>query len=119
MTTRYQSTAQELLDKAREALAQGDLLQASEKGWGAAAQITKAVAAARRWPHNGHSLLFATNTRLVRETGDQRLAELFRIANGLHQNFYEQWYDEAHVAGALQNVAEYVAKLQPLVSRSP
>lgn len=119
MTTRYQSTAQHLLDKARESLAQGDLLQASEKGWGAAAQITKAVADARGWPHNSHSLLITTNSRLVQETGDQRLGELFRSASALHQNFYEQWADELYVAGALQNVAEYLTKLEPLISRSP
>ena len=68
MTTRYRSTAQELLDKARQALAQGNLLQASEKGWGAVAQITKAVAESRGWPHNSHGLLYQAVTSIVNET---------------------------------------------------
>lgn len=119
MTVRYQSAAKELLGKAREALAQGDLLQASEKGWGTAAQITKAVAASRGWPHNSHRLLFDVATRLMQETNDRRLGELWRIANGLHQNFYEQWWDEPQVRGAIDDVAEYVAKLEPLATRSP
>lgn len=119
MTVRYQSTAQELIEKAREALAAGDLLQASEKGWGAAAQITKAVAESRGWSHNGHRLLFDVVTRLSLETNDTRLGELWRVANGLHQNFYEQWHDEANVAGALRNVGEYVEKMAPLIQGNP
>ncbi len=44
--------------QARAELAGGDARQASEKGWGAAAQIVKAVANSRGWQHRGHSLLF-------------------------------------------------------------
>jgi len=99
MTTRYQSTAQHLLDKAREALAQGDLLQASEKGWGAAAQITKAVGQSRGWPHTSHRLLFETMQRLVDETGDRTIRQLFMSGHGLHINFYEQTFGADLVAG--------------------
>ena len=38
------TTSRELLAKAQEALDQDDLLQASEKGWGAAAHMVKGVA---------------------------------------------------------------------------
>ena len=43
----YQERSQEFLGKAREELAAGDLEQASEKAWDAAAMIVKAVAEAR------------------------------------------------------------------------
>ena len=40
MTTQtYQQASQRFLAQAKEELAAGDLLQASEKGWGAAAQM--------------------------------------------------------------------------------
>ena len=39
--------ARDLLGKAHQALEDGDLIQASEKGWGAAAQAVKAVAERR------------------------------------------------------------------------
>ena len=47
--------AREFLNKARGYLAAGDLHQASEQGWGAAARMAKAVAPARGWPHERHS----------------------------------------------------------------
>ena len=40
---RYNSTARQLLNEAWAALEEGDLIQASEKGWGAAGQAMKAV----------------------------------------------------------------------------
>ena len=39
-------------------LAEGDLLQASEKGWGVAAQMVKAVAETRGWRHSTHGDLY-------------------------------------------------------------
>lgn len=115
MTTRYKATARELLTKARSALQEGDLLQASEKGWGAAAQITKVVADTRGWPHNSHRYLFTAVAQLVDETADADLGRLFRSANALHQNFYEQWWPTELVSGALDDVSEYLSKLQPLL----
>ena len=50
---RYKSTAHEFLARAKEALARGELLRVSEKGWGAAAQALKAAAEQRGWAHNG------------------------------------------------------------------
>ena len=62
---KYTGASGELLGKARYELAQGDLRQASEKGWGAAAQMVKAVAERRGWRHDGHAALFAVVNQLV------------------------------------------------------
>ena len=52
MTTQtYQQASQRFLAQAKEELAAGDLQQASEKGWGAAAQMLKAIAEQRGWEH--------------------------------------------------------------------
>ena len=64
MTTRtnyHTDTAAEFLIKGRAHLAEGDLLQASEKGWGAAAQMVKAVAETRGWRHSTHRDLYSTH----------------------------------------------------------
>ena len=45
----HASQAYEFLTESRNYLAVGKLHQASEKGWGAAAHMTKAVAAAQGW----------------------------------------------------------------------
>ena len=51
----FKAQAREFLDKGREYLAAGDLHQASEKGWGAAAHMAKAVAEAQGWTYDRHS----------------------------------------------------------------
>ena len=92
MTSRtYQVASGQLLRQAREELATGDVRQASEKGWGAAAQIVQAIAARRDWEHPGHRELFRAVDRLRKETGDPDVRRLFDVASALHVNFYEDW----------------------------
>lgn len=114
-TERYGAASRELLRKAREALAQDDLIQASEKGWGAAAQAVKAVAERRGWPHNGHRQLFEVVRRAVEQTDDQRIRELFLTANALHTNFYENWLTREDVEVGLERVQELLDRLEPLL----
>lgn len=111
----YSAASRELLRKAQEALAQGDLVQASEKGWGAAAQMVKAVAESRGWPHNGHRELFEVVRRLIQETADRRIGSLFHTANSLHSNFYENWMSRELVEGGLEDVSEILDILEPLL----
>ena len=56
MTTaeQYRSTSTLLFDLAMVKLEAGDLLQASEKLWGAAAQALKSVAERRGLKHDAH-----------------------------------------------------------------
>ena len=54
--------------------------------------------------------------RLVDETGDQRIRELFRLASDLHTNFYENWLDPDSVAKGVDEVAELVEKVEALRS---
>ena len=51
----YRQQARNFLGKSREYLAEGDLHQASEKGWGAAAWMAKAVAETRGWEYMNSS----------------------------------------------------------------
>ena len=118
MTTQtYHEASMTLLAQADAELAAGDVRQASEKGWGAAAQIVKSVAEQRGWPHHGHADLFRVVIRLVRETNDESISNLFHIANALHQNFYENWDDAENVAIALKAMRLFVGKLSPFVDR--
>ena len=100
MTSRaYQVASRQLLRQGKEELAAGDVRQASEKGWGAAAQIVKSIAERRAWQHRNHAALFTAVSRLVNETGDEDISLLFAVANSLHVNFYENW-EEADNVGA-------------------
>ena len=115
MTTRaeyHNATARHFIDEARDYLAADDLLQASEKAWGAAAQAVKSVAETRGWPHNGHGQLFQVIDRLVAETGDEDLRTAFGLAGALHTNFYEGWLGREAVEAHLSHVAGLVEKLE-------
>ena len=84
MTTQtYQQASQRFLAQAKEELAAGDLPQASEKGWGATAQILKAVAEQRGWEHSRHRHHLVTVSRLRAETGDGDIRRLFNTASAL------------------------------------
>ena len=110
----YTLTSRELLAKAEEALAQDDLLQASEKGWGAAAQMVKGLAERKGWRHNGHRELYLVVNRLAQETNDSEISVLFSVASALHSNFYENWMPREMVEADLAQVREFVEKLEGL-----
>lgn len=117
MTSRaeeYALTSRELWTKAQEALVQGDLLQASEKGWGAAAHMVKGVAERRGWGHGRHREFYQAVDRLAQETGDPDMRTLFDVANALHANFYENWMSQAFVENGLERVREFLEKLEGL-----
>ena len=119
MTTRteyHSETAAEFLIRARAYLAADDLLQASEKGWGAAAQAVKAAAESRGWNHSGHRQLHQAIDRLVRETGNVELRNLFSAANTLHVNFYDGFLSAQAIGETLAGVERLVEQLRPLTS---
>ena len=108
------ATGYDFLERAQAYLAEGDLLQASEKGWGAAAQMVKAVAEARGWRHQDHRSLYDTVNRLASEAGDINISTGFNAAGALHTNFYEGWLPRETVEFCLTQVAELVDKLEAL-----
>lgn len=111
----YANTSRELIAKAQEALAQNDLIQASEKGWGAAAQMVNAVAERRAWSHAGQRDLYQVVNRLAEEIGDRQLRVSFNSASALHSNFYEQWMPQEMVEDGLTEVRGLLSKLEILL----
>ncbi len=107
-------TSHELLAKAEESVGQDDLLQASEKGWGAAAHMVKGLAQKRGWQHNGHRELYIAVNRLAQDTGDRGIRTLFNSASALHSNFYENWMPKEMVEDSLIQVREFLVKLEQL-----
>ena len=93
-----------------------DLPQASEKAWGAASQIVKAVAEERGWEHHSHRMLQIAVNRLVNETGDHNLRRLFAVANNLHTNFYEIGLDRNYIVASLQDVERFVELMENLLT---
>ena len=114
-TEKYRASSRHLLAQARSELDAGDVRQASEKGWGAAAQIVKAIAEQRGWTHRGHAQLFDAVTTLAQEAGDDDIDRLFELASALHTNFYEDWYGAGRVERGLNDVEQLLDKLEPVL----
>lgn len=112
----YRTASRQLLAQGRAELDAGDVRQASEKGWGAAAQMVKALAEQRGWQRRNHAALFDVISYLVSETRDHEIRRLFHVANALHINFYENWDNAKNVSSALEDVGRFLDKLEPLIA---
>lgn len=113
---RYRDQGHLYLAQAREEFAREDLMQASEKVWGAAAQLVKAAAADRGWTHGRHATLYQVVRRLVEETGVDALRLEFAVAGELHANFYEGFLAPAIVEDYLQDVTRFVGRVEGLLN---
>ena len=97
-------TSRRFIIQADAELAAGDLLQASEKGWGAAAHAIKAVAQERGWRHDNHARLFGIADRLASITGMYEIPDLFQTASDVHKNFYEGSMSKERIADGLADI---------------
>ncbi len=112
----YVAASYELMGKAHDYLRQGDLRQASEKGWGSAAQMVKAVA--EHWKdadvvHGRHQDLRALVAGLATAEREPDLDMSFHAAQDLHENFYENNLPAYIVDLDLRQVDEFRSKLVP------
>ena len=108
--------SREFLDKGREYLSAGDLHQASEKGWGAAAWMAKAVAEAQGWQYNRHDEFFTVIYEAQNLSGDARVRTLGNTANTLHGFYYtrKRFLRPEIIGASLDEVALLLDILQPL-----
>ncbi|MBE0416018.1 MAG: PaREP1 family protein [Dehalococcoidia bacterium] len=111
-TEYYLSLMQIYLDEGERVLAQKDYLQASEKFWGAAAEMVKAVAASRDVELKTHGDLWKFVSKLRVELDDPEISRLFTLAGMLHQNFYEGHLTPEIVEDLANGVKQFVEKLR-------
>ena len=117
----YAAQAREFLVKGREYLAAGDLHQAAEKGWAAAARMAaarmaEAVALAQGWQYSQYSHFHRVMNRageLVDGDGDY-LAFLHGRAEILHANIYELKQDLN--ARIISQDLEYMSELVEIMA---
>lgn len=112
-TNEHLAITRRMLGHADEFLHAGDLVQASEKGWGAVAHYLKAVAKQRGWRNESHRDFFTIENRLARETNNpDRLHALFLSARSLHQNFYEPLFSTEQVRVGIDSAKEFIGLLE-------
>ena len=116
---KYAAMSREYMERAEDYLRQGDLKQASEKSWGAAACALKSIAEQRGWQHQSHSLLFDVSNQITEELGRADLRDMFQSAKSMHQNFYENWEPEEGVEYAVGRVKQFLTELEAVPTEFP
>ncbi|MFQ6134338.1 MAG: PaREP1 family protein [Nitrososphaerales archaeon] len=111
----YERLNGKYLREADELLEKKDLPQASEKLWGAAAEIIKAVAAKRGETLGTHRSLATFLVKLNKEHPELDLMRGFNAAESLHINFYENHLPKEAVETIAQAVRDFVEQLRGLL----
>lgn len=114
--TTYREQSNTYLAQAFEEIAKGDFRQASEKGWGAASQMVKAVAEERGMRRGRLNHLLQVVHWMSEETEDQEYEKLFGRARDLHANFYEGWLSNSTVRAYIQEIELFVRKAESFLS---
>lgn len=113
----YWEASKNLMRRARDELAEGDLMQAGEKTWGVAALALKSLAYKREGLRlSSHEELWEYVSKLVEETHDEELGRLWRSVSSMHVNFYEGWATEKHVKGVIEDTESFIEKVKKLLS---
>ena len=109
---KYAAMSQRYMEQADEEFEKGDLGQASNKAWGATALALKSIAERRGWNHNKHGLLYDISGQMADELGQPELRIMFRSANAMHQNYYEDWMAVDEVRDGIETAKAYLLELE-------
>lgn len=112
-TNKHAELSRWCMEEAETYLRRRRNVQASEKGWGAAAQAFKAIAEERGWNHNSHTLIVDIAQQLADEQGRPDLVSLLAYGQMLHVNFY----DDALATDTIRIYLDGVKSLLPELER--
>ena len=107
-------TAREFLEESDTLFGERDVLQGSEKVWGAAAHAVMAVAQQRGWAYASHRDLKNAVVRLSREQDDQSIQLAFAVAEKFHINFYHHGMEDFQLDVDRPSVRTLVERLLTL-----
>ena len=115
LTREHIETAQEFLEKSDHYFAEGDILQGSEKSWGAAAHMVMAVAQQRGWNFGSHRALREAAARLAEEYDDPSIELAFGVAEKFHANFYHKFMEDYQLDRDRPAIRRFVERVQTLL----
>ena len=119
LTQEHTQTAQDFLVASDREFAAGDILQGSEKLWGAAAHAVMAIAQQRGWRFGDHRALQSAADRLADELREPRLSEQFSVAQKFHANFYHDFMQDHEINRDRPAVHRFVNRVLLLPELSP
>ena len=118
IATDHVEMAKNFLVRSKEYLAEGDLHQASEKGWGAASHMAKAVAAENNWTYENHNQFDSVIINARQRYRLPQLREHAKAAHVLHQNYYQHpsLLNQAAIEEDIDDVEKMLEALEPHLS---
>jgi hypothetical protein len=109
-----------LIQQARDELDRGDRLQATEKVWGALAQMLKAHGQQRGWFNlGGHRTVGHIARQLSDEYDDRRIITAYVAADNGHRNFYDNEMSPPEIEGIITVVTGVLPELERALEESP
>ena len=103
------------LDLVDDEVKRGELEEACNKIWGAAAHAIKAVAERRGWFHGSHNALEETVMRLIDDEGaPSSLYIYYTSANWFHSRFYGGPPSGSAIRHGKAEMAEFIRMLESL-----
>ena len=114
LTQEHAQAAKEFLDEADREFAEGDVLQASEKMWGAASHAIMAVAMQRGQDCGTHRKMVSAARQIADELDDYALRAGFVAARQFHANFYHGFLDDDELEPNAELVRQFVARMLAL-----
>ncbi len=112
-------TAQDFLVKSDNYFAEGDVLQGSDKLWGAAAHAVMAVEQERGWKYGNHYALIQAVEEIAEEQGDRAFRSDFGVAEKFHANFYHDFMEEPELEFSRSIAIGFVGRILALIDETP
>ncbi len=97
-----------------------DILQASEKLWGAAAHALMSVGQMEGLPIGSHRDLRMAARHLTNARNDDSIYSGYKVAEKFHANFYHGFMEKFQISEGREDVREFVEHLlgEPMVGAS-
>ncbi len=109
-----------LIQQARGELDRSDRLQATEKVWGALAQMLKAHGQQRGWMNlAGHRTVGHIARQMAAEYDDLRIMNAYVAADNGHRNFYDNEMSPPEITDIIATVAEVLPDLERALYEPP
>ena len=117
---RHRDISNNLIKHANVEFEKGDLLQASEKAWGALTHFVKAVAHEEGWEDGPRYMVMRNAQRLVRHSPSRsRNMERLGLLKALHVNFYEDDLDRDMVELGIESARMLLKDMTLAATRLP
>ena len=112
-------TARDFLVKSDNYFTEGDVLQGSEKLWGAAAHSIIALAQQRGWKYGNHYAIRQVVRRIEDELDDERISLGLIAAEKFHANFYHEFMDDDELDMGRPAARRFVERILALTDEQP